>query len=54
MGVPKMDSGCLEEGESLDQEFDMEHEILPEELVWLMDGLLNREVRSTTYCYRVH
>ena len=41
---PKMDSGCLENGESLDQEFDMEREILPRELIWLMDGLLNRQV----------
>lgn len=41
-----MDSGCLEPGESLDQEFDMTEDILPEELIWLMDELLNREVRS--------
>lgn len=44
IGDPKMDSGCLEPGESLDQEFDMTKDILPEELIWLMDELLNREV----------
>lgn len=39
-----MDSGCLEPGESMDQEFNMEKELLPQELIWLMDELLNREV----------
>lgn len=39
-----MDSGALEPGETLDDEFDMEKEFLPEELIWLMDEMLNREV----------
>ncbi|KAK5088190.1 N-alpha-acetyltransferase, non-catalitic subunit [Lithohypha guttulata] len=48
IGDPKMDSGCLEPGESLDQEFDVTKDILPEELIWLMDGLLNREEEDFT------
>lgn len=39
-----MDSGCLEPGESLEDNFDMNRDFLPEELIWLMDELLNREV----------
>lgn len=41
-----MDSGCLELGELMDQDFDMERGVLPEELIWLMDELLNREVAT--------
>lgn len=40
-----MDSGCLKPGESLDQDFDVSTGFLPEELIWLMDEMLNREVR---------
>lgn len=43
-----MDSGCLEPGESLEDTFDMEREFLPEELIWLMDQMLNREVCDPT------
>ena len=39
-----MDSGILEDGESLDDDFDMSRDLLPEELIWLMDELSNREV----------
>lgn len=39
-----MDSGCLEPGESLDEDFDISRDLLPEELIWLMDELINREV----------
>lgn len=44
IGDVKMDSGCLQPGEAMDQEFDMRQDLLPEELIWLMDELLNREV----------
>lgn len=44
IGDSKMDSGALEPGETLNEEFDMERDFLPEELVWLMDEMLNREV----------
>lgn len=44
IGDPKMDSGCLEPGEALEDHFDMEKDFLPEELIWLMDQMLNREV----------
>lgn len=44
IGDPKMDSGCLEPGEALEDYFDMDKEILPGELIWLMDQMLNREV----------
>lgn len=39
-----MDSGCLELGESPEEQFDLNSPLLPEELLWLMDQLLNREV----------
>lgn len=39
-----MDSGCLEPGESLEEAFDMDREFMPEEMIWLMDEMLNREV----------
>lgn len=39
-----MDSGALEPGETLDEDFDIEEDFLPEELIWLMDEMLNREV----------
>lgn len=45
IGDSKMDSGCLEPGEALEDQFDMEKEFLPDELIWLMDQMLNREVR---------
>jgi len=48
IGDPKMDSGALEPGETLEEEFDMDKEFLPEELIWLMDEMLNREVRCPT------
>lgn len=41
-----MDSGCLAPGEALEDHFDMERDFLPEELIWLMDQMLNREVRQ--------
>lgn len=44
IGDRKMDSGALELGETLDEDFDMGKDTLPQELIWLMDEMLNREV----------
>jgi N-alpha-acetyltransferase 35, NatC auxiliary subunit len=43
---PKMDSGCVEEGESVDVEYDVSRALLPEEVLGLMDQLLSYEVSS--------
>ncbi|KAI1325644.1 Mak10-domain-containing protein [Xylariaceae sp. FL0255] len=40
----KMDSGVLEEGESLDEEYDVGRELLPEEIVGIIDQLLCLEM----------
>lgn len=40
-----MDSGYLKDGETLEDEFDILKELLPEEVVGLMDQLLCHEVR---------
>lgn len=42
---PKMDSGYLGPGETLEDDYDVLHEILPEEVVGIMDQLLCSEVR---------
>ena len=42
---PKMDSGYLAEGETLDDDYDVLHDLLPEEVVGIMDQML---------CYEVH
>lgn len=41
-----MDSGFLKEGESLEDEFKVMRELLPEEVVGLMDQMLCHEVRT--------
>ncbi|KAL8759352.1 MAG: hypothetical protein Q9199_000831 [Rusavskia elegans] len=41
---PKMDSGFLREGETLEDEFDVLKELLPEEVVGLMDQILCHEM----------
>lgn len=41
---PKMDSGCLEPGETLKETFDVMAEILPEELIGIMDQMLCYEM----------
>lgn len=40
-----MDSGYLGPGETLEDDYDVLHEILPEEVVGIMDQLLCSEVR---------
>lgn len=42
-----MDSGALAEGESLDEEYDVSRDLLPEEILGIIDQLLCLEV-----CYR--
>lgn len=44
IGDPKMDSGCLEEGEDPDDDFDFSRPLSEQQLVWLMDELTCREV----------
>lgn len=41
---PKMDSGVLAEGESLDQEYDVSRDLLPEEILGIIDQLLCLEM----------
>lgn len=44
---PKMDSGCLAEGESLDEEYDVTRNLLPQEVLGIIDQLLCLEVCDT-------
>lgn len=46
-----MDSGCVEEGESLDVDFDVCQPLSPNELIWLMDEMLSREVFYIFNCF---
>ncbi|KAI2616365.1 Mak10-domain-containing protein [Hypomontagnella submonticulosa] len=41
---PKMDSGVLAEGESLDEEYDVSRDLLPEEILGIIDQLLCLEM----------
>ncbi|KAM0276888.1 hypothetical protein ACHAQH_006306 [Verticillium albo-atrum] len=41
---PKMDSGCLEPGESLDNDYDVSKPLLPEEVLGIIDQLLCHEM----------
>lgn len=41
---PKMDSGCLSPGESLDDDYDVNRPLLPEEVLGIIDQLLCHEV----------
>jgi hypothetical protein len=40
-----MDSGALEEGDALDDDFDVAQPLSPEQAVWIIDQLMCREVR---------
>jgi hypothetical protein len=42
----KMDSGCLAPGESLDDEYDFTRQLLPSEVIGIIDQLLCLEVGS--------
>ena len=41
---PKMDSGYLKPGETLEDEYDVTRELLPKELLGIMDQMLCYEV----------
>ncbi|KAM0330519.1 hypothetical protein ACHAQA_003466 [Verticillium albo-atrum] len=41
---PKMDSGCLEPGESLDDDYDVSRPLLPEEVLGIIDQLICHEM----------
>jgi hypothetical protein len=41
---PKMDSGCLATGETLDEEYDVTRNLLPQEVLGIIDQLLCLEV----------
>lgn len=43
---PKMDSGYLAPGEMLEDDYDVLRELLPEEVIGIMDQMLCYEVRS--------
>ncbi|RYP84567.1 hypothetical protein DL769_001155 [Monosporascus sp. CRB-8-3] len=45
---PKMDSGFLAEGESLDEEYDVSRDLLPEEILGIIDQLLCLETLLTS------
>lgn len=42
----KMDSGCLEQGETMEDEYDFDQALLPEEIIGIIDQLLCHEVGS--------
>lgn len=42
----KMDSGYLAPGETMDDEYDFSHTLLPEEIIGIIDKLLCHEVGS--------
>lgn len=44
IGDPKMDSGALEEGEDLEDDFDVSQPLSPEQVIWIIDQLIYREV----------
>lgn len=41
---PKMDSGCLAPRETLDDNYDVLRQLLPEEVIGIMDQMLCHEV----------
>ena len=46
---PKMDSGYLEPGESLEDEYNVLRRLLPEEVLGIMDQMLCYEVDSSKF-----
>lgn len=41
---PKMDSGYLEPGETMEDDYDFSQPLLPEEIIGIIDQLLRHEV----------
>lgn len=39
-----MDSGHLEEGETLEDHYDVAQSLSPEQIIWMMDELFSHEV----------
>lgn len=48
---PKMDSGYLEPGETMEDDYDFGQALLPEEIIGIIDQLLSHEV--STYRFSV-
>jgi hypothetical protein len=44
IGDAKMDSGHLEEGEDLEDDYDVSQSLLSEQVIWMMDELFCHEV----------
>lgn len=44
IGHPTMDAGLLDEGETLDDDYDVSQNLLPEEIIWIMDQLLAYQI----------
>lgn len=44
IGDAKMDTGFLEDGQSLEDTYDITASLTPREILWLMDELMYREV----------
>ena len=44
---PKMDSGFLEPGETLEDQYDVSRNLLPKEVIGIMDQMLCYEVRPS-------
>ena len=44
-----MDSGHLEEGETMQDDYDFSKALLPEEIIGIIDQLLCHEVRSISF-----
>ncbi len=54
IGDPKMDSGCFEEGEDLDGDFDFAKPLSEQQIIWLMDELTCREVLWLPFDHYYH
>ena len=46
---PKMDSGYLQPGETMEDEYDVSRLLLPEEVLGIIEQLLYHEVRSLAF-----
>lgn len=44
IGDAKMDSGHLEEGETLEDDYNVAQSLSPEQIIWMMDELFSHEV----------
>ena len=50
---PKMDSGCLAPGETLEEQYDVTKPLSPEEALGIIDQLLCHEVSSAHLVVRI-